>query len=75
MTPGPCVWGVGEGGRNPSHGGLDWPQALECPLGWGFLAPFRGVCGSAWHSRKNLGRVWTPGFFDPSQKSLISWGN
>lgn len=30
------VWGTAKDGRTPSHGGVDWPQVLECTLGWGF---------------------------------------
>lgn len=33
---GAYVWGTTKDGRTPSHGGVDWPQVLECTLGWGF---------------------------------------
>lgn len=61
-------------GAAPRWGGLASSARMSSGIGFSGAAPV-GSVATAWHSRGNLGRVWTPGFLDPSPESPGSWGN
>lgn len=50
-------------GRSPSRGSVDWPHVFRMSSGVrsSRAAPV-GSLGTAWQSRENPGRAWTPSF-------------